>query len=344
MHGLNAAPTSVADESGAPRFGTYAGALPAVDLSRLKGEHQLGTFGRLARHKRWLYTFAATHEVIALCAVVDVGYSSNSFTLVCDLKDGKVLCDQSVLGLPGPMVEVSDAPGEGLYARFLSPLLRTKVEWLPGSPRISLASRAGLTRSTVWDMELLAANAPSPLTVVAPVDGNGVNVTQKWAGLLTFGKLKAKGRTYNLDGGVGGMDYTHGYLARHTAWRWAFACGRLEDGTPVGMNLVEGFNEGRADVNENALWVGGRLIPLSRARFTWNKHDPLDAWDVETDDGIVQLKFRPIAAHKEHRDLKLVKSWFVQPVGLFEGILTVDGKSMPVKALPGVTEDQDILW
>ena len=37
-------------------------------------------------------------------------------------------------------------------------------------------------------------------------------------------------------------------------------------------------------------------------------------------------------------------SHFVQPVGLFEGTIELDGRTHAVKDVPGVTEDQDILW
>ncbi len=194
------------------------------------------------------------------------------------------------------------------------------------------------------DLELLAAGAPPPLSVVAPVPGGVVNVTQKWAGLLAFGSLEANGRRYVLDGGVGGMDYTHGYLARRTAWRWAFACGRLEDGSPVGLNLVEGFNDAHAGANENALWLRGQLFPLSRARFEWNPDDPLEPWHVTTEEGEVDLSFKPLALHREERDVVVAKSHFVQPVGLFSGRLQVDGLTHPVSGVPGVTEEQDVTW
>jgi hypothetical protein len=336
----------MADDAGAPRFGTYEGSLPEVDLSRLTGQYRPAMGRRLLKHKKWLYAFAATREVVAVCAVVDVGYSSNSFCVAVDLKEQQVLLDTSVLGLSAPMVHVSDAPSAGLDVRFTSPGLRVNANRPAGSERFHLHTRAGLFGGKLdWGVDFLAAGAPPPLTVIAPVPEDGVvNVTQKWAGMLTFGTLQCAGRRFILDGGVGGLDYTHGYLARRTAWRWAFACGRLADGTPIGLNLVEGFNESRADVNENALWVGGRLLPLSRARFHWNKSDPLDKWEVSTDDGAVQLTFKPIHAHREERDYKLVKSFFMQPLGLFEGLITIDGRSYPVENLPGVTEDQDILW
>src|SRR5262249_7693174 len=71
---------------------------------------------------------------------------------------------------------------------------------------------------------------------------DGVNVTQKSVGLLASGRMEIGRRTYALDGGVVGLDGTHGFLARHTRWNWAMGCGRLDDGTPLGFNLVAGFN------------------------------------------------------------------------------------------------------
>ncbi len=342
-------PPSVEDAGGAPRFGTFQGALDVVDLSRLRGSYQPGRLDRLRMHKKWLYGFVATREVAALFAVVDLGYSSNAFTMAVDLASGRVLADESVLGPPRPLVTVGDHPNAGLDVAFRHPLASWRA-WRPfGDERFHAEVRAGLPLPFVkpklhLGCDLLAAGGPPPLTVIAPVDGGVVNVTQKWAGLLTFGALEADGRRYALDGGVGGLDYTHGYLARKTAWRWAFVCSRLEDGTPFGINLVEGFNESRDDVNENALWLGSRLIPVGRARFEWNRDDVLAGWKVKTVDGVLDLEFTPLAAHQEVRDLKLVQSSFKQPVGLWRGTLTVDGVTHPFREAPGVAEDQSVLW
>ena len=346
---LPSAPPNVADAEGNPRYGTYEGGIDSINLSRLTGQHQPTTAKRLVTHKRWLYSFVATRECIALCSMADLSYTSNAFLLIADLKSQRVLVDQGFLGLPKPFVNVSDEPGAGLEARFTSAGADFKAKRPRGDERYHLDVNLGFgvplrQGSTRLSASLLAAGAAPPLTVIAPIEGGGVNVTQKWAGLLSFGSIDVKGQRFSLDGGVGGMDYTHGYLGRRTSWRWGFACGRLDDGTPIGLNLVEGFNETRDDVNENALWLGGKLYPLSRAKFSWNKADPLDPWHVETVDGEIKLTFAPIGAHREERDLKLVKSHFVQPVGLFEGTITAGGVEHQIKALPGVTEDQDILW
>jgi hypothetical protein len=343
-------PDALSDEAGAPRFGSYQGGLDLVRLDGLAEPYGLPVHRRLVHHKKWFYGFCATDEVAALCAVADLTYTANAFVLAVDLKARAPIADESFLGAMKPLVHVGDRPNGGFHAHYKAPTGRFEVRRPDGDARYHLSAELGLPLPLRappfrWQCDLLTAGSAPPLTVVAPVDGGGtVNVTQKWAGLQCFGHLEHQGRRWNLDGGVGGFDYTHGYLARATSWRWAFGCGRLADGTPLGFNLVEGFNEARDDVNENALWVDGQLYPLGRARFTFRRDDPLEGWRMETRDGAVSLRFKPIAAHREHKNLVLVKSRFVQPVGLYSGTVKAGGKTFELNDVPGVAEDQDILW
>lgn len=349
MASLPPCPATLTDAGGAPRYGTYEGGLEVVRFEDLKGAYAPGLIERYRSHKKWLYGFIATREVAALFAVVDLNYTSNAFAMAVDLRTNEVLADESYLGPPRPMTTVSDHPGAGLDISFRRPDAQLTAKRPFGDERFHVSTLLGLPRllggrrlEAEWS--LLAAGAAPSLTVIAPVDGGIVNVTQKWAGLLGFGRLRAAGKSFNLDGAVGGLDSTFGLLARKTSWRWAFACGRLDDGTPLGINLVEGFNESREDVNENAVWLGRELIPVGRARFSWNRADVLDRWHVSTTDGALELEFKPIAVHQEHRDLKLVVSRFSQPVGRWSGVLRHEGREYRLTDLPGVAEDQDVRW
>ncbi|WP_224362387.1 DUF2804 domain-containing protein [Hyalangium versicolor] len=342
-------PNSIATSQGEPRFGKYQGELPEVDLGRLQGRWALAKAARLLKRKRWLYTFAATPEVAAIFAVVDLGYTSSAFAIAVDLQERRPLCDVSFLGAPGPLVEVSDRPGAGLTASFRTLGGRLSARRGEEDERYQLEVdvsrvRTGSLQSFQWRGELLVAGGPPALTLIAPVEQDGlVNVTQKRGGLLALGSLEAGGKRFRMDGGVGGLDYTQGYLARHTSWRWAFAAGRLADGTPVGFNFAEGFNES-AGHNENGLWVGDRLYPLPPARFEYDPKELLDPWRVTTADGSVDLRFKPIYVHRDEKDLRLVVSHFAQPVGLFEGTVRAAGRTYTLVSLPGVTEEQDMLW
>jgi len=343
---LPAAPGSVEDDHGQPRFGSYAGSIPEVNLFRLRGAYHLGMLGRLAKHKRWHYVMLATPEVLAVLSVAELGYTANAFACAVDLREGRVLFDRGYMGLPSPFTTISDRPSGGASARFPGPGLRCSIVRPSNEDPFRINARASRWRGGPFSCsaEIAAGQAP-PLTMIGPVPGDGVvNVTQKWSALPASGTLEAGGRRYALQGGMAGLDYTNGYLARRTAWRWAFASGRLPDGTAVGLNLVEGFNEASEGANENALWIGDRLISLDRARFEYDKSRMLDPWRVTTGDGGIELIFRPLHAHREERDYRIVKSHFVQPLGLFEGRIKLEERVLSIDGLPGVVEDQDILW
>ena len=65
---------------------------------------------------------------------------------------------------------------------------------------------------------------------------------------------------------------------------------------------------------------------------------------VKTTDGALEMEFIPIAVHREVRDLKIVQSFFQQPLGRWTGVVKVDGKAIDIHGVPGVTEDQRVRW
>ncbi len=364
MLALSPAPPEVPGPDGVPPFGAYVGELGPVDLSRLAPPHAFPAWARRLRRKRWHYAMYTTPEVVAVMAIAELGYAANAFFTALDLREKQPLVDVTLLGPPAPLSTVSDEMSRGLSGAFRVPGARFRFARPPTSDRYRhsvdiSALRRPRSGRVKFDGEALVAGSPPPLALIAPVLGggsadgvlasvlprDGVNVTQKSLGLLAAGHLDVGRRRYVLDGGVVGLDSTHGFLARHTSWRWAMACGRLEDGTPLGFNLVAGFNavaEGSA--GENVLFLGDQLEPVGPATFRFNSADPLDLWQLSTEDGAVQVTFRPLHAHRDVRDLLVLRSRFVQPLGFFGGTLRFRGRELVLSELPGVTEDQDMLW
>jgi len=342
---LRPAPASIED-NGQPRFGTYAGSVREVNLARLKGPYRLLGPLRFAKHKRWFYAMLASPEVLAVLSVADLGYAANAFACAIHLGERRVLFDAGYMGLPRPFTAISNHPGAGALARFRAPGIAIKLARHGQEDPYRISAQARVWRGASFSCQgQLTGGTAAPMTVIAPVPGDGVvNVTQKWATLELSGMLEAGGRKFELDGGMAGLDYTNGYLGRRTSWRWAFASGRLSSGVSFGLNLVEGFNEASEEAQENALWLGDRLIPIGRARFEYDTARVLETWRITTEDGAVELRFLPIHAHREERDYKLVKSRFIQPLGIFEGTVRVGQSSLPIEKLPGVVEDQDVLW
>lgn len=337
MRELQAPPSEVVDpHTGAPNIGSYRGPLPRVALASLV-RGRLPRLRRLVREKRWMYAAISADPLLLGIAVVDLGYLANTFAFVYDRAQGRMVADRTALG-PGPVAAVNDLSGAGHHARFSFAGKEVAIQRGLASSTYAVRVRMGDLRV---DAELDATAAPPPISVIAPVTRGIVNTTEKRALLAVRGEASVGGKSWKLDGGFGGYDYTHGLLARHTAWKWAFAQGRTTVGEPVALNLVEGF-VGEA---ECALWLGDALHPLAEGRFEHDAARPEAPWRVRSADGAVDLRFEPGGAHSEQKNFGVVASRFLQPMGVFSGTVRVPGRDpVELRDVLGVTEDQDILW
>ncbi|CAN5893205.1 DUF2804 domain-containing protein [soil metagenome] len=304
--------------------------MPPVDLG------PLGLRDRIARRKRWVYGAIVTGDVWLSFAIVRTGYAATVFAFAYDLVAKRMLADRTVLG-PTAVARVADdfhAPGE--VAQFQL-----------GKRHVSLV-RTGSTLDVRVRLDDIAIDAsidersgPPAITAIAAVGAPGeglLNATEKRVLLDVQGRAVCAGRELSLDGGSAGYDYTHGLLPRHTTWRWAFAQGRSAAGEPFAFNVVQGF-VGEA---ECAAFLGGAVIPIAEPSFDFDVAQPGKPWRL-TGRGI-DLTFAPGAVHEQHTKLVIVRSRFVQPVGVFTGTMRIDGRDILLDGLPGVVEDQDVLW
>ena len=338
---LPPAPPTVFSPRGEPLLGTYAGSFGTVDLRPRLWPTQY------SRLKKWFFGTIASKSLLAGFAVVDVGYGTTAFVYVVDLEKGTTLVSRGEIGLPLVSTEINGNPGAGARATF--------TNGIGGS--LSLSITRGTT-STPFRVEIVSkdddlridatldpSRAPLPVSSLVPTPPGDINATVKRNLLPVTGSMKLGSREWDLaEGFRGGFDYTQGILPSHTVWNWAFLNGTADDGTPIGLNLTGGiFPDGLT--GDNALWVGNELSTLVKPTFTFNRQNYMDPWEVTTADGRIQLRFTPKGSHSENRNLGLVNSRFIQVAGLFNGtIRTADGRVLTLTDVPGVTEDQDVLW
>jgi Protein of unknown function (DUF2804) len=348
MASLPSAPERIPDAAGRPLLGTYQGELGEVQLRALLPPERVPRWRLRFRRKAWVYALVTTPEVILATAVVDLGYASHAFLTVVDLRQKRALVDFGAVGLPAPFAGVNERPARGMRAHFRTAggrlaMSRPRTEGVVSIDGELAAFRSHGAGPVRLQLQLSLERAPAPVAVVAAVPGGGINVTQKFGVLRPAGMLGVGRRSIPFEGGVAGLDATIGTPARATAWRWAMGAGRLEDGRPLTLNLVEGINDGPGE-NENAVWVGNALHPLGRARFGFGRDDPLGLWQLESEAGDFSLRFRPLYLHREERNLGLVRSQFRQLQGFFVGTVRAGGELLQLSDLPGVTEDQDVHW
>jgi hypothetical protein len=333
---LIAAPDDALDpRTFVPRFGSYRGSVSRIEIDRV-ARGPLAPLARVARRKRWVYVAIARDPILVSLAIVRLGYAANAFVFVYHAGERRMLARVASLG-PGFAADVSASAGP-----------QTRGSYRLGGLRLALTPRPD---TTGFDVEaagrgfsirarLDASESPPAIAAIAPVPGHLVATTEKRALLVAAGEVIADGRRFSLDAGLGAYDHTHGLLARHTAWRWAFGLGLAGDGEPVAVNLVEG-HVGEA---ECAAWTRDGVHPLAEGRFDFDPARPLDPWHVTTADGSVDLRFAPGALHAETKNLGIIRSRFVQPAGTYDGTIRLADRTVDVRGLLGVAEDQDVLW
>jgi hypothetical protein len=326
---LPPAPDRIAAADGTPRFGLYAGSLADGRFTALKGLP--GVLERRLIEKKWQYVFLATPEMMLSMAVIDCGYLSTGICAVFDRGSGRLLVDDNPV-LPPLCAHVSDSPAEGMSASLFGPRIRARLQRNAGA----------ISVHATWahaDIDLLLAidRAPPPITAIAPAGNPGrFDVTQKTVLVAAEGEVRAGNVRFPVRGQLAGLDYTHGLLARETAWRWAFGCGRVGPRL-LAFNFSDGFLQGEG---ENAAWIDGEPRACGPVTFTFDPAQKLGPWQIRSTDGRVDLTFRPEGFRAQNIDLKLISSRYLQPFGTFSGRL--DG--VTVEGLPGVAEDHAARW
>ncbi len=118
--------------------------------------------------------------------------------------------------------------------------------------------------------------------------------------------------------------------------RWAFATGRAGSHL-VAFNFSDGFlgSEG-----ENVVWIDGEPQPAGPVTFSFDARAPLLDWRVRSADGRVDLTFHPEGYRAQTIDLKLIRSAYLQPFGVWSG--SVNG--VAIEGLAGVAEDHQARW
>jgi len=321
-------------EAGAPVEGTWAGPLRDAGFDGLAGEYARGFLERRLVEKRWQALFLATPQAMISLAIVDAGYLSSGILSVFDRGARRVLIDSNPV-LPPLFAWVADEPNDGMRAVLTGPRIGARIERSGG--RILATARWG---GVALDLALDARGAPPPMTAACKLGPGRFNFTQKLVGLAAEGEVRVGNARFAARGEPAGLDFTHGYLARDTSWRWAFASAR-QGGRLIGFNLSEGFMQS----SENAVWIDGAPCSVGPVRFAFEPGAQLAPWRIRSDDGSLDLTFQPEGCRSQSVDLKVVVSKYLQPFGVFSGHLTTaSGDRLEVDSLPGVTEDHIARW
>jgi uncharacterized protein DUF2804 len=143
-------------------------------------------------------------------------------------------------------------------------------------------------------------------------DHRGAHIWTRKQPVTATGTVTIEGDSRLLQA-AGLIDDSAGYYARRTDWEWSAGVGAADDGRPVAWNLVAGVHDAPQG-SERTLWVDGVASEVGPVQFATG----LDG--VRFAEG-GELRFTAEAVRRDHVELLVVASDYVQPFGLATGTL-----------------------
>jgi len=306
-------------------YGVYNGLIKSPFTSYWDTEGSFLAKRRRTQRKAWIFFGVYSPELFAGIAVVDAGMVSTAFAYLAVPAENIFIEDKMTLPLG--------------FAEKFDPAMET--EWTLGKFNIKTSGGQMIfTSRGKLKLDIVAeTNADAGLSFVCPSTDRPFNFTYKNLPMQVACKASYLGKSYEIAGKYGAIDFTKGYPPRETRWNWMSLIGELEDGTALGINLVDHFNNNI----ENAAWIGEKKVLLGEAQFSMQTPLDKNKWQIDTRSGSLHLIFTPLGARSEKLDMVVMKSLFTQPYGTFEGVMTVNGQQLKLKG-QGVVEDHYAKW
>ena len=327
---------------GRPRFGIYNGPLTSLNLDDFRPYGAQGSSSYAKnwilkyRIKRWQYLGICNNDIIFGIAVVRLGFMCNLFAYLFDRRSARV-SEYNIL-TPGGGAVIFEGTSLTGGITFESGKTAVRMTSDPETITIEGSIKGELS------VDLSFHKYGEPLVCLTRVGLKGFNYTHKEAGIPVRGTIRHKGVSWDIqeEQSFGVLDYALGYLARQTFWNWASGGGIDKEGNRIGFNLVQGINE--TGFTENAFWVDGRLIKTDVVNFRYDDLDLLKPWHIESNDGLVRLRFLPAGKRSANIHTGLIVSRFHQPFGRFEGTLRDGNQVCELQNVSGFTEEHYAKW
>ena len=306
-------------------FGVYDDLIENTDTSFFDKQGLL-TKKRRTERKAWIFFGVFSPDLICGFAIADAGMVATAFSYFYSLKDGVFEEDKTTVPLG--------------FASDFNPNLDS--EWKLGNYTIKTENgKMSMQYLGKYKMYIDAENNANGASIVAPSNnGRPFNFTYKNLCVPVKVQINNGGiSTYATSGKYGSIDFTKGYPPRETIWNWLSFIGITETEKTIAVNLVDRFNSNM----ENILWIDGKKVLLSNAKFSFS--EPLDKtdWLIETEDGILNCHLSPRGSRTENINALVMKSKFIQPFGTLDGTVMIDGKPEKFTAF-GVVEDHHAVW
>lgn len=279
------------------------------------------------QRKSWIFLGAYSPDIFVGFAIIDAGFLGKAFCYVYFPKTGKLL--EHGIDRPFAFERDFDANLENHWS-----LGQYQILTKNGQMHFEFKGKK-------FQISLQCTNNEHGLSFLCPSKGpkRPFHYTYKNLLLPTDIKFTEKGQTQQFKQVHGSIDFSKGYPPKHTQWNWTSFLGTLEDGTPVGINLVDQFNQNM----ENAVWIGTERILIGNVTYEYNKPLEQSLWKVQSVDGRLELQMTPNGSRKENINVKVLKSKFTQVFGSINGKILHQNQWKSLTG-HGVMEEHEAIW
>jgi hypothetical protein len=298
--------------------------------------------GRWLRKKKWNYWCVISEDCLFSATVSNIDYAGMVFVYFLDFETKKFI-EKTIMTPFGSGCAMPSGVRENVCFK------NEKLE-------IGLLGEGDDTRLRVRCDDFGGEKLDADLRVHYPKDYETLNViipwnqktfqfTSKQEGMSADGALRVGGKTYDLNGAFGTLDFGRGIWPYKVRWNWANA-GGFSKGRRIGLNLGGTWTDGTG-MNENAIVVDGRLSKISEDMvFDYDSADRMKPWKIRDAGGDwVDLVMTPFFERVAVSNLGIIVSEVHQMVGRFTGrVKTSDGTYIEIDSLLGTVEDHFGQW
>ncbi len=315
-------------QSGVPHsFGAYQGLIdqPSTKIWDAKGG--LLSPRRLTR-KTWLFVGAQNASWAIGFAIVDAGLVAKAFVYVYNLETQELWEEDTTV----PMG----------FSKNFDPGLKTHWQLKNYEIQTTGTEMTACYKGKNFKVNIkLQLKNDQGLSFICPSQGTRpFHFTYKNLLLDAEVDFELDGQLSKLQDLQASIDFSKGYPPRHTFWNWTSFMGQTEEGEPLAINLVDGFN----DNIENAIWwPNNKHQQVGKVLYDYQPPLETNSWEVNAADASLQLRLDPKGARKEHINALLLKSKFTQVYGPMQGYIKKEQKQLKIWGF-GLMEEHEALW
>lgn len=330
--------------NGQPNYGIHPQGIERINYLdydlRTPMDSKCSRFSKKLKFNQFQFVSFISPDLIVGLAIVDLKLVSNAFIYLYEPKSG-FFEEFSFLQPFSRHTHIAATPnaGESHFTKGNNHLSITASR-TPGvrQVKVRIANKVSI------DATIDESTRYQPLAVCTRAGYNGWVYTQKSTAQACEGTIKWQQQHYHLNqiGALAAVDWSGGFMRKHTFWNWGSLSHRLSDGRLLGFNLAAGVNE--TGFSENALWLDGRMYKVDMVDFQFDRYQHNTTWALRSADGIIDLHFTPAGNRHEKINALFIASNFRQFFGRFHGEIHLPTETIVLQDAWGLTEDHFAKW